>query len=423
MASSRTFLFAPESAYGPTNNCLGIAARLLRRGHRVVFAAESSWRGRLEPWGIEEELIELAAPTATPQDPGQFWKDYVGAIAPEFARPTIEQLASVIRPIWEELISGARYAEDQLREVVARVRPDVIIEDNVVGFPALANARVPFVRVVSCNPLEVPSLELAPAFSGLGETDVAGFARFRAAYRETHEEIWRDFDEWYRARAGVGLPELEFIARGDLNLYVYPRELDYPRELGPSWHRLESSVRETESPPELPEGFANGERRVIYFSLGSLGSADVTLMRRIVDALAEGPYDVMVSKGPRHEEIELAANMWGAGFIPQTTLIPRADLVLTHGGNNTVTESMHFGKPMLVLPLFWDQYDNAQRVEECGFGRRLATYEVSASDLRHAVADLLGDDALAERARAAGQRIRRADGLTRAAALIEGAAR
>jgi MGT family glycosyltransferase len=277
--------------------------------------------------------------------------------------------------------------------------------------------------MVSCNPLEVPSRELAPAFSGLGEANAADFARFRRAYRETHEEMWRDFDRWYRSRAGVGLPELEFIARGELNLYVYPQELDYPRELGASWHRLESSVRETESAPELPEGFANGDRRVIYFSLGSLGSADVALMRRVVDALADGPYDVIVSKGPRHDEIELAANMWGAEFVPQTTLIPRADLVLTHGGNNTVTESMHFGKPMLVLPLFWDQYDNAQRVEECGFGRRLATYEVDASDLRSAVAALLADEALAERARAAGQRIRRADGLARGASLIEGAAR
>ena len=423
VASSRTFLFAPESAYGPTNNCIGIATRLLSRGHRVVFAAESSWRGRLEPLGIEEALIDLAEPASAPLDAGQFWKDYVGAIAPEFARPTIDQLSSVVHPIWEELIAGARFAKGQLREAISRVRPDVIVEDNVVGFPALVTAGVPFVRIVSCNPLEVPSPGVAPAFSGLAASDGAGFAHFRAAYRETHEELWRDFDAWFRAQGGPGLPELEFIGQGDLNLYVYPEELDYPRELGPTWHRLDSSVRETESPVALPAGFATGQRPVIYFSLGSLGSADVSLMRRVIGALAEAPYDVIVSTGPRHDEIELASNMWGEEFVPQTRLLPVADIVITHGGNNTVTESMHFGKPMIVLPLFWDQYDNAQRVDECGYGTRMSTYAFSAEELRTRVGEALSDHALRERSRAAGERIRRADGLARAADLIEGAAR
>ena len=49
----------PESAYGPTNNCIGIGKILEGRGHRVVFAAEASWRGRLEPLGFEEDLVDL----------------------------------------------------------------------------------------------------------------------------------------------------------------------------------------------------------------------------------------------------------------------------------------------------------------------------------------------------------------------------
>jgi UDP:flavonoid glycosyltransferase YjiC (YdhE family) len=50
----------PESAYGPTNNCSGIADGLRRRGHRVVFAAEASWRGKLTGLGFEEDLVDLA---------------------------------------------------------------------------------------------------------------------------------------------------------------------------------------------------------------------------------------------------------------------------------------------------------------------------------------------------------------------------
>ena len=85
--------------------------------------------------------------------------------------------------------------------------------------------------------------------------------------------------------------------------------------------------------------------------------------------------------GPQHEELELAPNMTGAEFLPQASILPQVDLVVTHGGNNTITECLHFGKPMVVLPLFWDQYDNAQRIDETGFGRRLDTYAHTGDEL------------------------------------------
>ena len=87
------------------------------RGHRVVFAAEASWKGRLEPLGFEEDLVDLAPPPddAAAQDAGQFWTDFIIETAPEFRKPTIEQLATFIEPVWASLIDGAAYCEPQLR--------------------------------------------------------------------------------------------------------------------------------------------------------------------------------------------------------------------------------------------------------------------------------------------------------------------
>ena len=74
---------------------------------------------------------------------------------------------------------------------------------------------------------------------------------------------------------------------------------------------------------------------------------------------------------------------------------------------------------MIVLPLFWDQVDNAQRVEETGFGRRLSTYGFRDEELTDAIDELLADEPLARRLAAMSARIKASSGTTRAADLIE----
>jgi MGT family glycosyltransferase len=427
MAQPLTILFMPESAYGPTNNCIGIGDVLRRRGHRVVFAAEASWAGRLEPLGFVEDLVDLAPPPAADapaQDVGQFWKDFIRDTAPEFRKPTIDQLATFMLPTWQALVDGARYCEPQLREIVARQRPDVLVEDNVVAFPALQTAGKPFVRIVSCNPLEVVGSEVAPAYSGLPADDRTEWPAFRAEYDRVHRPTWAAFDDWVREQGARPLPDLEFMhASETLNLYVYPEVVDYTdrRPLDATWRRLDSSVRATDGDFELPASMADRPEgsALIYLSLGSLGSADVGLMKRLVSVLADTPHRYIVSKGPQHADYELTPNMWGAEFLPQTKIVPLVDLVITHGGNNTTTEAFHFGKPMIVLPLFWDQYDNAQRVDETGFGVRLATYAFEDRELTGAIERLIGDVALRDRMAGIGAEIRGRDGVARAADAIE----
>ncbi len=93
--------------------------------------------------------------------------------------------------------------------------------------------------------------------------------------------------------------------------------------------------------------------------------------------------------------------------------------MITHGGNNTVTECLHFGKPMVVLPVFWDQYDNAQRIDETGFGIRLDTYEHDPAELPAALDQLLAMPGCATAWRRISARLRDVRGTERAADLIE----
>ena len=418
----------PESAYGPTNNCIGIGNVLRERGHRVVFAAERSWEGRLSDLGFVEDLVDLAPPPpadAPEQAAGQFWTDFIRDTSPEFRKPTIEQLTTFVQPTWQALIDGAMYCEPQLREIIARNQPDVVIEDNVNCFPALVTAGVPFVRMMSCNPLEVRGPDVAPVFSGYAADDRTGWDEFRAEYDRTHRPMWGAYNEWVQSCGAPALADLDFIHTSThLNMYLYPGAVDYTdrRPLDATWQRLDSSVRTTDASFEVPDNLRGGEGALIYLSLGSLGSADVDLMKRLVEVLGRTRHRFIVSKGPLADTYDLPANMWGAQQVPQTNVLPLVDLVITHGGNNTTTECFHFGKPMIVLPLFWDQYDNAQRVHETGFGVRLPTYSFADDELTGAIEQLLADGALRARMDAIGADVRTRSGVVRAADLLEGVA-
>jgi len=421
-SGSRTVVFFPEGAFGPTNNCVGIGEVLKRRGHRVVFVVEESFAGTLDAKGFEERLMRLKPKPERAEEPGQFWKDFIRETAPQFRRPTIEQLEGLIRPIWRELIDGSRYVEPRLREIFDEVGPDVIVQDNVVAFPAVVTAGVPWVRIMSCNPLEMRDPDLPPTFSGYPATDRTGWHEFRSEYERTHADLWADFDRFVTESGAGHLPSLQFIHESPfLNLSLYPSEADYERSrpLSPMWERLDSCVRDTEARFELPQTLRAPHGALVYLSLGSLGSADVGLMMRLIEILAKTPHRYIVSKGPQHELIELADNMWGEEYLPQPAILPQVDLVIAHGGNNTVTECFHFGKPMVVLPLFWDQYDNAQRIDELGFGARLPSYSFEPGDLIDAMDRLLADADLRSRLRMTAVRVQSLRGTVRAADRIE----
>jgi MGT family glycosyltransferase len=418
----KTIVFFPESAYGPTNNCVGIGDVLRRRGHRVVFIAEESFEGTLADKGFEERLMRLTPPSDEAEDPGQFWKDFIRDTAPVFRKPTIEQLEGFIAPTFEALCDGARHVNARLVEILEEVQPDVIVEDNVVSFPALPASGRPWVRIVSCNPAEIKDPAVPPPFSGYPIADRSGWDEYREEFRRALGPLQQGFDEYCREQGAPPLDDLEFIHTSPwANLWLYPRELDYERQrpLDEAWHNVESSVRATDDAWSLPDSLADGDDPLIYLSLGSLGSADVELMRSLIATLAEAPFRVIVSMGPQHDELELPPNMFGEEFLPQASILPQVELVITHGGNNTVTECLHFGKPMVLLPLFWDQYDNAQRVHETGFGTRLDTYAHEPAGLADAIESLLGDSQLRHRLDLASRRLQATPGTRRAADLIE----
>ena len=107
------------------------------------------------------------------------------------------------------------------------------------------------------------------------------------------------------------------------------------------------------------------------------------------------------------------------GYAPQLELIRRSALTISHGGLNTALESLAWGVPMVVLPVAYDQSGVGARVEWSGVGRSIPVGRLTVDRLRDAVRSVLDDPAYRERAGRLRSSIEAADGLNRAADVIE----
>ena len=230
MSAVRTIAFFPEpGAWGPTNNCAAMAGVLRRRGHRVVFVVDESFAGVLEARGFEERLFRMAPAEESADEAADPWSEFIRVTAPEFRKPTIEQIATVTRPIWETLVAAEQYSHERVMAIWDEVRPDVVVTDNVTGYPAIELAGAPWVRVVSCNPLELRDADLPPALSGLPTGDRRQWRRFATSTTGSTGAACRA----QRVPASVGVPACppdEFNTVSPwLNLYEFPAAADYPR--------------------------------------------------------------------------------------------------------------------------------------------------------------------------------------------------
>ena len=131
---------------------------------------------------------------------------------------------------------------------------------------------------------------MPPPFSGYPVDDRSGWPAYEAEYRRTRRDCTPPSTPSARARAPP-LPELEFIHTSPwLNLWLYPDEADYRRAGplgGPGTTCRPASARPRSRGSPAP--LASGEGPLLYLSLGSLGSADIELMRKLIDSLAPSP--------------------------------------------------------------------------------------------------------------------------------------
>ena len=146
---------------------------------------------------------------------------------------------------------------------------------------------------------------------------------------------------------------------------------------------LEGCVRE-EAPYEVPRFDAHDDKPLLYVSFGSLGAGDTDLMKRLMPPWARCPTACWSTSATMASLRASPGNCTSRAGIPQPSVIPQVDAVIHHGGNNSFTECLYFGKPAIIMPYVWDGHDNATRVQETGYGLKLDRYAWSDGDLARA---------------------------------------
>lgn len=161
------------------------------------------------------------------------------------------------------------------------------------------------------------------------------------------------------------------------------------------------------------------DRPVVYVSFGTIFYRRPDLLRTVIIGAAATGAQVIASVGDLAEELALPDEVLTAPYVPQREVLERADVFVTHGGYNSVAESIRAATPMLVIPLAVDQPIQAYFVDRAGFGTALEPAGVTERAVTDAVTDLL-DPARDYRARLRAARPECGDSAARTAELVIG---
>lgn len=423
--TNKTIAFFPEAAFGPALNSVGIAQAVETLGHKAVFLSDPGFVEVYQGYGFETHPVNLSEPMPA-EEMAKFWEDFINGHIPNFSKAPIDQIDNYVKECWEAIVDSAKWAEKDLPGVLASIQPDAICVDNVVLFPAIkryaAQNNKPWIRIISCSENEIEDEAIPPHLSGCGESDTACHAAFRRRFNEVIKPIHDDFNEFLASCNETAYPLGEFFeASPHMNLLLYPEPVKFKRAKALSesqFQYLEGCVRE-EKDYQVPEFTAHNDKPLIYVSYGSLGAGDVELLKRMISALAKMPVRALVNVGDYMDAYQqIPENVVIDSWFPQPSVISQADAVIHHGGNNSFTECLYFGKPAIIMPYVWDGHDNATRVQETGHGIKLDRYNWTDDDLTAKIEHLLSDSSMQQTLAATSNHMQSRHGPSKAADIL-----
>jgi MGT family glycosyltransferase len=369
-------------------------SELVRRGVHVIYYnyGDDAIRAALERTGAEVRML-------------------YGGVQYDHHRPDPKILVPGPHLTTFLLRAALHYLPQLLREM-EEAAPDLIVNDMLACWGRFV-ARLLGIPSVCASVMFTYNRAVRPP---LGLAEVARTALGGLGAMVQHWGAAR------RLRRQYGVRDLGFLSvmtnPGDLNVVFTSREFqpggdgfdDSYRFVGPSFlDRVDVG--------DFPIDRLS-DRGAIYVSMGTLHTQGAAFYRTCIDAFKDLGRPVVVAMFGKHADIaglgQVPENVIVRPFVPQQEVLRRSALFLSHGGQNSVSQSLCEGVPMLLAPQMAEQSMVAGRVASLGAGLLLRR-GLSPEDLRAQARRVLDEPRFAERAAAVGQTLRAAGGYMRAA--------
>lgn len=404
------FAFVAPPFRGHLDPMLALAGALRDRGHRVTLFGIAEVEPMAARGGCDfVALGRRSHPAGT-----------LATLSNRLAAPgglglfrVMAGMAAMTRMLCDELPAACR-AE----------RVDAVVADQLEPAGALVAAHLglPFVTVANALPIHREPGVPPPFTSWRYDPTPWGLKRNRGGYRVSDALMRPVTANIAREALRLGVPGwrvFEDCLSPLAEITQLVPALDFPRrELGGHVHPC-GPLRDSAPRDEAADLIGDG-RPLVFASLGTLQGGRAALFRRIAQACAELGLGLVLAHGGRLDA-GAAARLPGQpvvrAFVPQRSLLPHVDLLVTNGGLNTVLDGAAAGVPMLVIPIAFEQGAIAARVLHAGIGRVQARR--GAGRLRPTMQALIGDAVMRRRARHVADAVRAAGGVDAAADVIE----
>lgn len=391
-------LFFNVPAYGHVNPTLPVVTELVQRGHHVVYYNAATFEQAIRGTGAEFQPYPNSNMSES-----------------EFAR-RISNLADVSVFILEETIRLLPFVLHTLEQE----QPDVVVFDSLALWGMQA--------------ARLHGLASVASISTFVHEGVTGLLTWRD-YLYVARQAWNKLPVVQRLRRQLVqnygtriFPDKSTLpCKGDLNIVYTSREFQPDTRsiddsfcfVGPS---LASSVRQA---TDFSWEALDPERTKVYVSLGTLYNQNSAFYRTVFSAFADHSAQFILAVG-RSTDIQALGpvpdNFIVRPAVPQLQLLQHVSLFVTHGGMNSVNESLNYAVPLVVVPQQIEQLINGRQVarQSAGvvLGDRPPYGRVDVGSLRHAVDTVLSDPIYRQNSERLRRSFHEAGGYKQAAAAI-----